>query len=116
MSSVTTLILTTSIMEGGQEDAEGNDTFPAIRKLNELLGGGEWFKPVHDGAGGNKAPQAYVFMAAINYCDLDALKAHIRSIEWEDPEAVLLLVNEEDESGFHAEMLGKISANSAENC
>jgi hypothetical protein len=102
MSVVTTLIIATSIMES-EEDANGNDIYPQIDRLNELLGGGEWFKPVHDFAGGNKCPQAYAFMAAINHLDLDAFKAHMRNVAWEEPEVVLLLVNREEQAGFAPE-------------
>jgi hypothetical protein len=95
------------------EDANGDDIFPGIDKLNELLGGGAWFKPVHQHAGGNKAPQANVFMAAINHLMLADLFLAMNRVEWEEPEAVLLLVNEEQEDGFHVEewrfaLLGKI--------
>jgi hypothetical protein len=99
MSVVTTLIIATSIHES-EEDAAGNDVYPAIDRLNELLGGGQWFKPVHDYAGGNKAPQAYAFMAAINHLDLDALKRHMRNAGWDEPGEVILLVNEEEDPGF----------------
>ena len=101
MSVVTTLILTASIMES-KEDAEGNDTFPAVDHINAGLGGG-YLRQVDQHAGGNKAPQAYAFMAAINYLNLDEFKRHVREAPWREPENVLLLVNGEHDSGFHVE-------------
>ena len=99
MSVVTTLIIATSNHEG-EEDAQGNDIYPAIDRLNELLGGGQWFKPVHDFAGGNKAPQAYAFMAAINHLDFDVFLGHMRQAGWDEPGEVVLLANKEQAPGF----------------
>jgi hypothetical protein len=101
MSVVTTILLTTSIMES-EEDAEGKDAFPAIDRINAGLGR-PWLKQVDQHAGGNKAPQAYAFMAAINYLDLGAFKRLIREAPWEEPDHVLLLVNHEDNLGFQVE-------------
>jgi len=104
MSVVTTILLTTSTMEGTEIDVDGRpvDVYPAIQHLNAWRGS-EWLKPVHEHAGGNKYPQACVFMAAMNYFDLDDLKDVMRAAPWEEPESVVLLVSGEEDSGFHVE-------------
>ena len=98
MSVVTTLIITTSCAES-HEDAAGADVYPSINFINDEFGV-EWLKPVHDFAGGNKYPQAYVFMAAINHLDFNQLLSYMRAAPWEMPEAVGLLVSFEEDDGF----------------
>lgn len=103
MSVVTTLIIATSIMES-EEDHDENDIFPSVDHINAAMGDRRvWLKQVDQHAGGNKAPQAYVFMGAINNLDLDAFKAHMRSAPWQEPDSVMLLVSGEEELGFHVE-------------
>lgn len=97
MSVVTTIVLLTSILESNEVDRV--DTYPAIDSINAALGA-EWLKPVHGGAGGNKYPQAEVFMAAINHFDIDILLRAMRVAPWQQPEVVRLLVNGEYDDGF----------------
>ena len=102
MSVVTTILIATSL----HEEAGESGVFPAIGFINAALGdvqGRPWLLGVGRHAGGNKAPEADVFMGAINHLDLDQFKAHMRSAPWEMPGAVMLLVNEDGEDGFQAE-------------
>ena len=98
MSVVTTVLIATST----HEEVGEADAFPAIAVINARLGG-EWLLEVGRHAGGNKVPEACVFMGAINHLDLDQFKAHMRSAPWRMPEAVMLLTNEDGEDGFQVE-------------
>lgn len=104
MSVVTTVLITTSIMESVETQA-GTDRHVALEHINDGLRGErapiiEIISPVHQHAGGNKCAQANVYMGAINHLDLDQLLGLMRSAPWEEPEHVLLLVNTEYENGF----------------
>jgi hypothetical protein len=50
--------------------------------------------------GGSKYLEADLLIGACNYLDLDAFMAHLRGIEWEEPERVQVIVKEQDDDGF----------------
>jgi hypothetical protein len=93
MSRVTDLVLITSISDGG-----GEDEHPNVDKLSAWLTENHRcaFQRVDQHAGGNKAMQCDVFLVAVNYLDADGFLAQFRAIEWDSPEAVVLIVNAEE--------------------
>ena len=50
--------------------------------------------------GGSKYLEASVYAGAFNQLPLDSLIEHLRSIEWEEPQCVQLLVQEQDDERF----------------
>lgn len=99
MSRVTDIILITAIDDGASTDQE----HPNVDQLNDYLKsqhGGCSLVQVDHRAGGSKAMQCDVFMAAINYLDHGALLAHLEAISWETPECVQLMLKGEEEDRF----------------
>jgi hypothetical protein len=100
MSSVTDLILiTTAGGDGGMEDEH-----PNVDRLNA------WLAQRHQGVvtlrhvSGDFGPmQCEVFMGAKKgWLDLDGFLTEMRTIPWECPEVVQLLVKEEEDNQFRA--------------
>lgn len=96
MSVVTSIILTTSLVE------EDDLYCPAVEELNEWMLANRYgeFKRVDEYAGGNKAMQAVVFMGAFNYLDMDKFAETFRKVRWEDRDSVKLFVQYEEETCF----------------
>lgn len=94
MSVVTDIILVTGIDDGGAEDEHPNaDRLSAYLEREH---NGHHLLKTDGHAGGNKAMQCDVFMAAINFLDHDAFVEWFRSIEWESPEKAQLMLKCED--------------------
>jgi hypothetical protein len=96
MSVVTDIILVTGIDDG----AEREDEHPNADRLSAYLErehGGRGLAKVDQHAGGRKAMQCDVFMAAVNFLDKDAFLAWFHAIEWHDPEQVQLMLKGEQE-------------------
>ena len=89
MSSVTDILILTAIEETGMEVV--NKYFSDTRYT---------LKEVSDYSGGNKAFQADVFMAAINYFALDEFLEFLQTVEWENPECVQVLIKREHDDNF----------------
>lgn len=99
MSHVADIILITSIEDGGEN---GND-HPNRDKLSAYLEknhSGATLVKVDGHAGGRKAMQCDVFMAAINYMDIDGFVSWFGKIKWEYPESVQLLIKDENDDLF----------------
>ena len=68
--------------------------------------GGKGFVSLDDPAlpkgwyGGSKYLEASVYAGAFNQLPLDSLIEHLRSIEWEEPHCIQLLVHEQDDERF----------------
>ena len=90
MSHVTDVLLLASLEDSG------------VQKVQQWLEENKWPKLVEisDHAGGNKAMQCEVWAAAINYFDIEAFAAAVKSIEWEYPDSVQLLVKDEHDEWF----------------
>ena len=99
MSHVTDIILMTAI-EDGAKTKEGH---PNVDKLNEYIER-EHCKHkllrVDEHSGGRKEMQCDVFMAAINYMDIDGFIEWFSIIAWEHPESVQLLIKDEHDDKF----------------
>jgi hypothetical protein len=55
--------------------------------------------------GGWKNPECNVFGAALNHADLDAVIQRVADIHWKHPEAIQLLLMDQEESYFRLWML-----------
>lgn len=92
MSHVTSVILTTSLLDGPLDD----DRDTAAEQLGTVLG----FERLGDRAGGNKKMQAEVWLAAFNHLDLPGLVQKLRALPWVEPQSVQLFVKCEHDEGF----------------
>lgn len=63
---------------------------------------GSPFVLVSDLAGGGKAVEADVWMAAFNGLEPTDLLNHLRTIEWDHPEDVQLIIKEQDDEQWRA--------------
>ena len=102
MSHVTNLILTCSVLE---EDDE--DRCPPVDEINRLIckhlgydGVLDCFCPVHQAAGGDKAMETLVFLAAIGRDWLDDIAEYIAEVDWKSRDAVQLFVCRQDEDRY----------------
>jgi hypothetical protein len=99
MSHVADIIFTTAIEDGAETDGAHPNTDKLSAYIEKNHSGATLVK-VDSHAGGSKAMQCDVFMAAINYMDIDAFVAWFQGIEWEYPESVQLLIKDEHEDLF----------------
>jgi hypothetical protein len=90
MSHVTDIVLLTFLDDSG------------VAKLNEWLKNNRWpeLKEISGYAGGNKAMQCEIWTAAINNFDIDDFVCASKSIDWEYPESVQLLIKGEHDDAF----------------
>lgn len=101
MSVVTDIILVTAV-----DDRTTCREEPSATKFNSAIaarvcvGLEQALQQVDGHAGGNKAVQCDVFMAAINYLDRDALLTEFRKMKWESPECVQLMLKGEHDDVF----------------
>lgn len=61
--------------------------------------------------GGEKNPSAELWAGTTNHLDLDALLAHLARVNWEEPDAVQLLVKDEADPYFRLYMIRHGSLN-----
>src|SRR5262249_51788655 len=77
-----------------------------LAQVNAFFSEGTGFVSVEDAQlprgwyGGTKYLEASLAQGAFNHLDLDALVAHLRTIEWPNPEDVQLLVREQEAGRF----------------
>lgn len=105
MSWVTNIILSYSLGEYTEKRiAEVNQFFGSVPDRHE--GGNYEEEPlasvesVWEGKG--KALECNVFIGAYNYFPLEDFLVHLRSVTWEEPEAVQLFVKDQEDSKFQA--------------
>lgn len=110
MSRVTNLILCL-----GVPDADG--AWGKIEEVNRYFeGSSKGLVSVDDPSlprgwyGGTKYLEAELYVGAYNALDLNAFIGHLRSIEWESPECVQLLVQEQEDRRFRLINVFDISA------
>ena len=95
MSHVTDIILITMIYDGGT----CVDDYPNARRFASDCN--IWLEKVDDHLpASSKAFQADLFIAAINYLDIDNMITRFNAIKWEHPECVQLLLKDEHEDVF----------------
>jgi hypothetical protein len=99
MSHVADVILLTFVEDAGIDDAQ---KWLRDNKWPELV-------EVSGNAGGNKAMQCDVWVAAINCFAIDDFAKAVKAINWEWPDSVQLLVK--DEHDDHFTLRSGVSAN-----
>ena len=99
MSRVTNLILTCSLGEREKYIISQINKFKingnslGIVSINDDKLPKGWY-------GGTKYMECNIFIGAFNYIDLRKFVEHLKSIKWEDPEDVQLIIREQDDFGF----------------
>jgi hypothetical protein len=99
MSAISNVILTTAIYDGAwsQSDYGNVDLLnDYLRKHNQ----GRCFNRVDDKAGGHQQMTCDIFMAAVNYLDVDALVNEFLTIEWQKPEQAQLMIRSHEDEHF----------------
>jgi len=102
MSSVTSVLIWVSLLEG--KEVDGELVVPAIDVLNDMLekspglGGGKYarLKRVDDVAGGTKDIYCYLYAAGINYLMYDEFMACFNNGPWKHPGMNVLLIRPEN--------------------
>ncbi|WP_235314434.1 hypothetical protein [Paraglaciecola algarum] len=101
MTCITNVILTTAIQDG----AWMNSDYGSVDELNEYLCNnyqGSTLKMVHCHAGGNKGMSCDVFMAAIDYLNIEEFIEQFKQIQWDKPLAAQLLLKSEPDDIFQS--------------
>ena len=91
MSIISNVILTTAIYDGAWSQSD----YGSVDILNDYLRKhyqGTCFNIVHDKAGGNQQMTCDIFIAAVDYLDVDALVNQFLTIEWQKPEQAQLMI------------------------
>lgn len=99
MSNVTNVILSFSILEAEEL---------VLREVNEFdfrYGSGFIDADIDGVCGGSKWLERPTFVGAFNHLDLEALKCHLRTIRWDAPEHVQLIVCGQDDDIYRIEFL-----------
>jgi len=100
MSHVTDTILSMSILEDWESRIkEVNKYFDDDVEDCHTNGFVEKELP-HEVYGGHKVLQAYIFIGAFNYLGIDELIKHIKSISWESPENLQIILQDENDDKF----------------
>jgi len=101
MSNVTSVILSFDALEEEDENGEKEFYWNMVR-INAWLDarGYGYFGDVNDCAGGRKALQKPVFIAAFDHFEVESFCEFLRSLRWERPENVQVLVQGENERKF----------------
>lgn len=104
MSHVTDILLCTAIADGAKGTEEHPNADALSAHLAQRHGAACSLAKIDGHAGGNKAIQADVFAAAVDYCDIDALVAAFYAIPWESPECAQLMVKDENWDAFEVHL------------
>ncbi len=96
MSSVTSIILITTIEDGARKDGEHPNVCGLNDKLREM-GFDSGLAKVDCHAGGNKIMGSDIWMGAFNHLNEAEFKETFESIDWEYPDNIQLLVQNESD-------------------
>ena len=99
MSTVSNVMLTTAIYDGAWSQSD----YGSVDILNEYLRKqyqGTCFKIVHDKAGGHKQMTCDIFIAAVEYLDVDSLVETFLTIEWQKPKEAQLMIRSNLDDSF----------------
>ncbi len=99
MSVVTDIILVTFIDDGAAIEEEHPNADKLSAYLEKTHGQPGLIK-ADQHAGGRKAMQCDVFLAAVNWLDKDAFLDWFKAIEWDMPECVQLMLKGENDDAF----------------
>ncbi len=99
MSNVTNVILHIGILENRDQKIEEvnryfqkDDIYPLVSVVDEKLPR-DWY-------GGSKRLECNLYLGAFNYLGLDEFLAHLRTIQWEEPESLQLIIKEQGDDKF----------------
>lgn len=107
MSVVANIILITIPSDGG--DCYNVNSNPNVDKLNQKIKAtyeNYGFNKVSQYAGGNRNMECDIFICAIGCVDINELIGMIKSINWEFPKEVQLMIKNEDDNRFKNYKLG----------
>lgn len=99
MSYVTNLLLHISMIENEQTRMQEVNTYFHQRETRPLISVSDESIP-RGWYGGDKYLECHLYLGAYNYLHLDEFIAHLKSIEWEEPEAVQVIVKEQSDDMF----------------
>ncbi len=108
MSHVTDIIIITRL----EESDYAEDVYPNIEELSKYIKtefSSSGFNIVSTFAGGNKAVQADIFMCAVNGMDIPKFLTKCKTIKWNDPDSIQILIKDE-----HWELFKMYSVNNIE--
>lgn len=101
MTCITNIILSTAIQDG----AWMNSDYGSVDELNEYLSKkyqGTRLHSVKDHAGGHKMISCDIFVAAVDYLNLDEFIETFSGIHWDKPEQVHLLIKSNTDLRFQS--------------
>ena len=103
MSVVTCVILSVSLSEGGCGFNDGDtakidniNSWIAANSNTTTINGPLW--EISDHAGGSKRPQAFIFIGGLNHLREEEFVDFLRTIDWDEPEDVVLVMMPEQEA------------------
>ncbi|SRR6266478_1692292 len=91
MSYITNIIITTAIEDTGMEEL--NTALATARD-------GERFAQVDMYAGGYKAIEADIFMAAFNYLHFRDFRLWVKKVKWQHPEQLAIFIKGQNDKRF----------------
>jgi len=94
MSTITDIILITGYDEEGNIQEINNYLSTEYVEQNIQL------KRVDDLNIGGKAMQVFIYIIAINYCEIDSLTEFIYGLNWKDKDCLQLFIHLEEWDGF----------------
>jgi len=102
MSQVTNLILTFSIGEDEDRCINAVNSYE-YRNLKMNLVSVDFNKDLEKGTtwyGGTKFMEARIYLGAFNYLDIQDFRNYLKTIAWQYPDLVQLIVQEQDDDKF----------------
>lgn len=102
MSKVTNLILAFSTIENKDDCIEAINNYK-YRNLKMNLVSIDFSKDMDSGTvwyGGTKFMEANILLGAFNYFDIEDFRNYLRTIHWQSPELVQLIIKEQDDEKF----------------
>lgn len=99
MTCITNLILTTAIQDGAWMNSDTGSVDILSDYLCKNYQGTRFFD-VEPHAGGNKRMSCDVFMAAVDYLNVEEFIELFKQVNWEKPDEVQLMVRKEGDNTF----------------
>ncbi len=101
MTCISNIILTTAIHDGAWMESDHG----SVDTLNEYLYSkyqGTFLKSVESHAGGRKMMSCDVFMAAVDYLNVDEFIEKFHQVGWQKPQEVQLMIRREGDLVFRS--------------
>ncbi len=103
MSYVTRIMLSFSIGEESQKDADGDFWFPIMEKINIWLiekRKGQFSENIGKFSGGDKEQETPIFVGAFDCLPIEEFLAFVFSQKWRGPENVQVFIQKKGEQRF----------------